>query len=302
MTTKTITPKFNSCKINLCTCINLIFLIILFNYFSFDCTGQITFTVSQPRLSISNGNLKITYDILDANPNDKFNIWLEITDSSGADISANTLKGDIGDSIKAGTNKQIMWNLHADNIFIDNTINVEIIAEKIISEIVPEEEDMSEIPSDVSKKEDIKIAEEPAVTMSKVNVGNNLLKSAIFPGWGLTTLSKGKPYWILGVAGIGCIASSVYFNQKAHSSYDTYLTSSDDDIIDYWQDAVRQGDISKTCAWTAAAIWLADLGIVTIKASSMNKSYRRSRLSAFSISSCIDFNTDTPMLSLKYKF
>ena len=192
--------------------------------------------------------------------------------------------------------------MHADNIFIDNTINVEIIAEKVIPEIVSEKKDLSEIPSDISKKEDYIVTEEPIPTYRKVKVGNHMLQSAVFPGWGLTTLSKGKPYWLMGVAGVGCIASSVYFNQKAHSSYDTYLTSSDDNIIDYWQDAERQGDISKLFAYSAAAIWVANLGIVTIKASSMNKSYRRSRLSAFSISPRVDSNTYTPMLSLNCKF
>ncbi len=302
MTANTEIFKINSYKINLCTCINIILLLVLLIVFSPECTGQMTFSVSQPRLSISNGNLMITYDILDANPDDKFNIWLEITDSDGTEIKANTLRGDIGDNIKAGTNKQIVWNLHADNIYVDNTINIEIIAEKIKPEIISEEKVVSETPSDISKKEDITIAEEPAVTMSKVNIGNNLLKSVVFPGWGLTTLSRGKPYWILGVAGVGCIASSIYFNQQAQSSYDNYLSSPDDDILHYYHDAERYGDISKALAWTAAVIWLADLGIVTIKASSMNKSYRRRMLSAISINPCIDSNTDTPVLSLKYKF
>jgi len=50
----------------------------------------------------------ITFDILNANPNDKVNIWLEITDSSGAEPNANTLKGDVEDNVKAGANKQIV--------------------------------------------------------------------------------------------------------------------------------------------------------------------------------------------------
>jgi hypothetical protein len=252
----------------------------------------------------------IKYDILGANSDDKFYIWLEITDSSGIELSAYTLKGDIGDSIKAGANKQIVWNLFADSIFINNTINVEIIAEKIIiPEIISEKKDLPEIPSDEDKKEDIaenkesnRVIEEPLVATLKVKVGKHLLQSTIFPGWGLTRLSKGKPYWLMGVAGMGCIASSIYFNQRAHSSYNDYMNSSDDDIIGYYDDAIVQGNISKVFAWSAAVIWLADLGIVSIKASSVNKSYRRSKLNALSIASCIDSNTDTPMLTLHYNF
>jgi hypothetical protein len=154
MTARTEILKFINDKIYLYAFINLIILVIILSSVFTDCTGQVTFTVSQPRLSLSEGNLKITYDILDTRPDDKFNIWLEITDSSGTVLNANTLKGDIGDSINPGENKQIVWNLSADNIFIDNTINIEIIAERIKPEITSEEKDMSEIPSDAGIKDD----------------------------------------------------------------------------------------------------------------------------------------------------
>ena len=287
-----------------------VILYIIFNLFSHECTAQMTFSVSQPRLKIANDSLIITYDILGVKTGDKFYIWLEITDSTGKEIDANTLKGDIGDNIIAGANKQIIWNLIADEIFINNTVDVEIIAEKII---IPEPEtetkDMSEKPSDIIRKEDIteiaeskEVTNKPETTYTKVKVGRQFLKSAIFPGWGSTSLSNGKPFWILGVAGMGCIASSVYFDQSAHSSYHDYLNSSDDDITGYYDDAIKQGDISKIFAMSAAAIWIVDMGIVTIKASSINKSYRKNRLSSFSINPRIDSITDTPMLTLQYKF
>lgn len=279
-------PKVRNHKLYLYNCLNLFLLILIFNLFSPDCTGQITFTVSQPRLQISkDGSLMITYDILGAKADDIFIIGLEVTDSAGREINPNTLKGDVGNNIKAGANKQIVWNLTADKIYIDNTINVEIIAEKIA----------------VSDKSD-KAGEKPDATYPGVKVGKHLLKSAVFPGWGSTSLSNGKPYWIIGVAGMGCVATSVYFNYSAHSSYDEYKKSPDDDITGYYDDAISKGNISKVFALSAAAIWLADFGIVTIKANRMNKSLRKSRVDAFSVSPCIDVNSDTPMLSLKYKF
>jgi len=250
----------------------------------------------------------IIYDILGVKSDDRFNVWLEITDISGKDISAYTLKGDIGENIKAGANKKIVWNLIADEIFIDNTINVEIIAEKIT---IPETEtkDLSEKPSDIIRKEDIteiaaskEVTNKPETTYTRVKVGRQFLKSAIFPGWGSTSLSNGKPFWILGVAGMGCIASSVYFDQSAHSSYHDYLNSSDDDITGYYDDAIKQGDISTIFALSATAIWFVELGIVTIKASNVNKSYRKNRLSAFSINPGFSSKTDTPVLTLQYKF
>lgn len=283
----------------------ILFLLILHHLTFYDCIAQTAISISPPKLKFSNDSLIIKYDILNANDRDKFNIYLEITDFSGAKINAYSLTGDIGDSIKPGTNRQIIWNLSADSIFIDNTINVEIIADKlVISEVIIEEKDLSEIFSDSVKTEDIsdKVIEKSEAKVSRVNVGNHLLQSTIFPGWGLTRLSNGKPYWLFGIAGVGCITASVYFNQKAHLSYDDYLNSPDDDITGYYNDAISQGNISKVFAWSAVVIWIADLGITGLKASGMNKSYRISKLNAFSISPSIDIKTDTPTLSLYYNF
>jgi hypothetical protein len=284
--------------------------ILLYSVF-FNTTGQLTAKISQPQLALINDSLIIKYNILDATPKDKFNIWLEITDDTGVKINAFTFTGDIGDSVKGGLNKEIIWDLSADNIILNNNINVEIIAKKIVvPEIGSEEVHLSEIPSDLSKKENIeekkeirKVIEEPIVTAPKVKVGKHLLQSAILPGWGLTKLSKGKPYWLIGVAGAGCIASSIYFNNQAYLNYNKYLDSYDEEKIDtYFNNAKTQDNISKAFALTAVAIWVTDLAIVNIKATSMNKSYRRNRLNDISISSGINLNTEIAMLSLHFNF
>jgi hypothetical protein len=284
---------------------------ILFYCVFFNTTGQLTAKISQPQLALINDNLVIKYNILDATPKDKFNIWLEITDSTGAEINAFAFTGDIGDSVKGGLNKEIIWNLSADNILLNSNINIEIIGKKIvIPEIVTEEVHLSEIPSDLSKKEDIEAKkeihnpiEEPIPAITKVKVGKHLLQSAIIPGWGLTKLSKGKPYWLIGVAGAGGIATSIYFNNQAYSNYNKYLDSYDEGKIDtYFNNAKTQDNISKAFALTAVAIWVTDLVIVNIKAASMNKSYRRGRLSDISISSGINSNTEIPILSLHFNF
>jgi hypothetical protein len=253
--------------------LNSILFFTLFNLAFTVCHGQETYTVSKPRLAITNDVLTITYDIIDSNPDDRFNIWLEISDSSGNEIKAKALNGDIGNNIKPGKNLQVKWNLQADNIYLDQTINVLIVAEKIEPKIV-----------------------------SEVKVGSVILKSAVFPGWGMTELSNGKPYWIMGVAATACLGSSIYLNRKAQANYEEYLTSTNDDIFPYWNDAVNQNDISQLLGWTAVAIWVVDMGLVTIKAVRMNKSYKKSQLNAFSISPGIDPYTNTASISLRYNF
>ena len=356
-----------STKLNILIFLKLILLNILLCIVFFDCTGQVQAKITQPQLILINDSLIIKYDIVDANPNERFDIRLEITDDTGAKINAVTLTGDIGDTIMGGINKQIIWDLSTDSIFLNTSINVELIAKKIIKlEIVApeidltyittdeskEEEDLAEVTSDESKeiedvseipdedskeekdlveipadenkeekdltetptdeatKEDIsveeesqKVIEEPVITAPKVKAGKHILQSTIFPGWGLTELSKGKPYWIIGVAGTGCIASSIYFNRRAYSNYNNYIDSNDKEKFDtYFDNAKTQDNLSKVFAITATAIWVTDLVIVGIKASNMNKSYRKNSLSAFSFGSYIESNTDTPMLSLYFNF
>jgi hypothetical protein len=272
------------------------------------CKGQEAVTISQPQLKFLNDSLIIRYDILGAQSGDKFNVRLEITDADGNKINARNIKGDIGDNIDAGKDKQITWNLPADNIFLNTSINVEIIARKIIMPAkVAGEKDVTEIIPHEEKEVKVKESSADAKTSekapSKVKTGKHLLQSAVFPGWGLTSLSKGKPYWLIGVAGAGCIASSVYFNYQASANYDNYLDTYDAEKIDtYFNKAKTQNNISKAFAVTAAVIWVADLGIVGIKARNMNKSTAGNKLNTVSISSYIEPNTNAPVISLYLNF
>jgi hypothetical protein len=290
------------------TCLKFIIPVFALSLILPNCKGQEAATISQPQLIFLNDSLIIRYDILGAQSGDKFNVRLEITDADGKKINARNIKGDIGDGINAGRNKQITWNLSADNIFLNTNINVEIIARKIIMPVkAAGEKDVTEkIPDEGKEKKseagytDAKTSEKAS---SKVKTGKHLLQSALFPGWGLTSLSKGKPYWLIGVAGAGCIASSVYFNYQASSNYDNYLDTYDAGKIDtYFNKANTQNNISKAFAVTAAVIWVADLGIVGIKARNMNRSTAGNKLNTVSISSYIEPNTNAPVISLYLNF
>ena len=138
---------------------------------------------------------------------------------------------------------------------------------------------------------------------SSVKVGTNLLLSTILPGWGLTRLSEGKPYWLIGIAGTGCIVSSVYFNSLAVSNYNDYLSSTDSGKRgSYFDTSKRNFTVSKVCAWSAVAIWAVDLGVLGLKASKMKKTASVNRLKSLSIESKFDYLSSTHQLSVCYKF
>jgi hypothetical protein len=290
----------------------IIFLAFLFVISVINTLGQAGINISRPQLRLENNKLIIEYNILSGNPDDKFNIGLLVTDSTGTIIKANSLSGDIGDSITPGSNKTIIWNLAADKILINMGIFVEVNAEKLIPpapvektvEILKKDKPKEEKPpEDNSVKKDISPVTKDKVTVVKsAQTGKNLLLSAVVPGWGLTRLSSGKPWWILAVADAGCVAAAIYYNKEASSNYKNYLNSSDATEFDpYFEDASQQQTLSKVFGWSAVGIWAADMCLVAIKALNINKSQKKST-SSITIGSYIDYQTSAACLSFNFNF
>ena len=341
-------------------------------FFPSPLLSQDEISVSQTGLKFLNDRLIIKYDILGSKPGDIFRVWLEITDSTGAKIAARYLYGDIGDDVPGGLQKQVIWDLAADSLYLNMDVNVEIFAAKNTKPVavaaetpvqetkpdtaiailaaeqlaetkddkeaeIKKEEELSEAQAEtkddaeaeIKKEEELSEAQaETEVTEKKeetepqaeaareeqaakegtksAQVGTNLLLSTVCPGWGLTRLSGGKPYWLIGVVGYGCIASSYYLNTLASSNYDKYLNSSDinqeDEMDDYYNTGKKQYTASNVLALSAIAIWVADLGVTWIKASKMKRSAASATSGSFSVGSSYDYYTDTPLISFFYTF
>jgi hypothetical protein len=157
---------------------------------------------------------------------------------------------------------------------IDNEIteiNEELAADHLAVEEVrtePEDERIPEKPSSTESGEESR----------EVRAGMTIMMSALVPGLGLSRLSEGKPYWLLGVGGYACIGSSIYFNRRAAASYDDYLNPVDFDQvpIDY-DHAIQQQQISRACAISAAVIWIGELTFTTIRVLKMKNNPLSSR-------------------------
>jgi predicted protein tyrosine phosphatase len=366
--------------------------------------------LSLPSLKFLNDRLIIKYNITGSEPDDRFHVWLEITDSTGHEITAHTLYGDIGAEVSGGLGKQIIWDLAADSLYLNSDVNVEIFATRIVKPVPqtaekteesrPEvktdsiikrptaekteenypgvktdsviaqqtaektEESRPEVKTDsiikrptaekteenypgvktdsvivqqtaekpVETKTDTVVTEkairtepdlkgnatgpapeknapekkEKSLAESTVKTGSNLLLSTVCPGWGLTRLSNGKPYWLLGVAGYGCIAASYYLNRQAYSNYQKYKSSADayktKDMDAYFNTGKSQYTASNVLALSAITLWIADLGITWIKASKMKRSVAGAKSASFSVGSSYDYGTNTPRISIYYTF
>jgi len=274
--------------------------------------GQGKVEMTQPKLMLVNDTLIIRYGFIGSKPLDIFNVRLEITDSAGRIIPARSFSGDIGDSIYGGQQKVILWNMAADSISVSQNLYVEVVSKKLEAAPVPVPQSVisdslqGKVVEDSTVKSDDEtiVADKEASSVKAVPYKkNNVLLSAIVPGWGLTRLSNGKPYWLIGVAGFGCIATSVYFNRKAVASYDNYKESFDVNVYpDYFTEAEQQYLISNIFAYSAIAIWVIDLGVTVLRAKKVQKSLYTGNLSRVSIGSGYQGSTRTTFLTMNYRF
>jgi|SRR6056297_1376763 len=220
--------------------IGLLILILILSFFK--CIGQDKIRIEEPTLNYFDQKLFIIYDL--SNKKYEYNISVEIVNSSGNKMSANALSGDLGTDIEAGNGKTIIWNLNQDQIFLDEEISVRIVAH---------------------------------VSPKKYNKGLLFMQSAVWPGWGQTKLKNGKPFWLIGFAGVACIAGSYAYNQKSLDSYDQYAAAiSFQDSEKYYDQAISQDNASKIFAYSAIGIWAINLVWVAVMPNSLEiNSYSR---------------------------
>ena len=86
-----------------------LFLALLFWMISSACPGQSAPRFSTPELFLQDGYLVIRYDILNGNPDNLYDIRVEITDSTGNPIQARSFTGDVGRDIPGGAGRTIRW-------------------------------------------------------------------------------------------------------------------------------------------------------------------------------------------------
>lgn len=215
--------------------------------------------------------LVIKYDIINSTEDQNFDITLQILTSARGVITTNSLSGDIGKNVKGGKNKQIIWDYTSDNIVLQDNINIIVAAD---------------------------------LMKNSVGIGKALILSAVCPGLGISTLDKGKPYWLLGVVGYASLGASYLFNKKANDNYNLYIKNTDESLNDgLLADSQSQNKLSKTMAYTAIGIWSVSFIWTAIRAKNKNQS-TISMLNQQKIFfyTGVDPYTKTAGFSLKYRF
>ncbi|UCH15133.1 MAG: hypothetical protein JSV22_03995 [Bacteroidales bacterium] len=246
----------------------MILLLVISNINSFTQTYA---RIENTNLEVDEGRLIISYDLINTRPNERFDVWVDISNASGQAIRTKNISGHIGKNIVGGKGLNIIWNFESEGIDFEGNINVQVMAE--------------------------------LVTVHNLKVERILIKSAVFPGWGLHDIEKINPYLLIGVAGYGSVAAALIFNSKSNVTYDKYLSS--DDIVEretLYSDFNKQENTTKIFGYSAAAIWILDIGWATIKYLNKTGKVNADVNPRFRIGYDFYKYGNTPLLTFKYNF
>jgi hypothetical protein len=289
--------------------VSFFLLIICFLILEPMCHGQ-SHEVTDPRLELRNNNLYISYDILNSKASDLFSVNMRITDVTGGEIEARALSGDIGEEVSGGSNKQIVWDLTADEILMNARIYVKIYATAIVpaatDPVITLQEDDDPVGDFKEESAVTRDADEglglPTNEIQNYNRTFLILQSLPLPGLGLSRFT-GKPHWIRGVVGYGCIAGSIGLNRAAIDTYKQIPGYPEyADKSDLFEKSQRQDNISEVLAYAAIGIWAGDLIWTIVGTSDLNMRSLSGETNGFSIRTTIDPLSYTPLLGIRYAF
>jgi len=217
-------------------------------------------------LVFDGSQLIISYNIHSKNSNDQFYIWLEIQKINGELIHPKSISGDIGENIKTGNDKQIIWIPEKDSIFLNEKILIEVKAEKYIK------------------------------TFKK---GPVVLKSMILPGWGQSTVYKGKPWYLTGFVIYGTMVSGYLINKKSHNNYDSYkIEENYIKRIDLLETAQEELYLSRALIYSAGAAWAVNVFWVALTQNSFQPLHHTS-ISLNQLPGSLKYG---PLLTLRFNF
>ncbi len=272
--------------------------------------AQTAVEVSQPALSLKNNRVQIEYDLLNTARSERFSIRIEVTGESGNAIPAESLTGDVGEHISGGLNKKILWDIEADSLFLDEEIFVQVyalpeapsVAETPPAEVVTEEGSAEDAVADnMTTEPDRSAALSEKASAKEFNRAALIVQSVALPGLGLSR-ATGKPHWIRGAAGYGCLAASVWFNRTAYSTYQSYLDpESIREADDLYSRAQSQKTTSRVLAYGAIGIWVADL-VWTIAGTSDLSTRHAGVPEGFSVGATLEPVSSVPLVALRYRF
>ncbi len=216
--------------------------------------------------------LIVTYDILDYSKEDLFDVYVELTTSSGNVVRARSVDGDINKKVVGGQGYKIIWNLVEDSVLIDEDVDIQVNA-------------------DVT------------VDLSYFKYPTLMLSSTLLPGAGLKKITRKRPYLLLSLLGYSGIGASIYFYTQGQKAYSDYENESDPVLRqEHYDLANRNNNNATVVGLSSAGIWLINYIWLTTKWNKLRKenaSLLNNKLKVYG-----NYNPvlKKPMLTLLYQF
>lgn len=204
-----------------------LFNLFIFIFFTGNSFSQ-GFMITPPRLSFDGYRLLISYDLISKDISDEFYVWIEIQNKNGELLNVKALSGDVGEYVASGNSKRISWIPEKDNVFLNEEVTVEVKAEKYTKSF---------------------------------NRGSVILLSTALPGLGQTKISKGKPWWLMGVAAYGAMAGGIIVRNSSLATYDSYNAELDNPAVraDLYDKYNKQAGISNAMFISGTIVWVVNI-------------------------------------------
>ncbi len=169
-------------------------LFLLFLHFSIMAQYGTKAEITNINFQLINEKVIITFDLIYAKPGDLFDIKVDVYNSTGYKIEAQSIEGNFTD-VKRGKNKQIIWYIGKDYNNFDDNIYVELTAHH-----------------------------KNYKPINRVTRIEAMAKSTLYPGWGSAQITLRKSNYAKGLFGYGFITSSLFCNllsDKVSSNFET---------------------------------------------------------------------------------
>ncbi len=190
--------------------------------------------------SVSAENVAISYEILNPQVGETYDVSVSMRSENGAQLYANSLTGDVG-KVQAGKHL-VLWNYTKDNRTA--------IGQKIYAEI------------------NCTVTTKPISRELNVSTGGALARSLILPGWGNVYLGGSKANWLWSAAGYGLLGGALLMNSQSGSDYNSYKTAKTTaQSNSFYNSAQSKQTLALSLAGGAAATWAISLVSTGIKAS-----------------------------------
>ncbi len=236
-------------------------------------SAQDTIKITRPELVFRHDTLVVRYDLHGCG-GQLFRVWLNVTSSDGKKLTPLHVSGDLGVNVPCGSGKQIVWDLRADSLFIEDILEVKVVAE---TEITVEGAGEEMLP---------------------------VLYSLLFPGSGLNfKYGNERPYWIMGVTGYLSAASSLWFHDLARKALEDATYESDPDkAAKYRQDHDSYKTWSTVSGAVAGVVWVGSLVWTALAPEKAAGKVAAGRKTKIQLGTTVFRENMTPGLTLRVEF